>query len=308
MQKNSTNTILMIRPKNFGLNMETANDNGFQNKNSPLTPEEVQNRALAEFDGYVKVLKSAGINVVEMEDSDDPVLRDSIFPNNWFSTHDNHGLIIYPMKAKNRRLEKFGNTLPYLQENYKIEHQLDMAIEEAEEIFLEGTGSIIFDRVNKIAYAGISERTSEHLFHELCKKIEYTPVTFNPVDEHGKAIYHTNVMLSITTDLAIICLESLKNQDEHTEILESFERTHKTIIDVSFEQMRNFCCNVLEVQNADGDKLLTMSTRAYNAFTDAQKTLIEKHCKMIHSDLATIEDIGGGGSRCMMAEIYLHKK
>lgn len=304
---NSTDTILMIRPKNFGLNLETANDNGFQNKDSDLTPDTVQNNAAKEFDSFVEQLQNEGVKVIVMEDTDDPVLHDSIFPNNWFSTHRDGTVVIYPMKAQNRRLEKFGRALPYLINNYEIHHQLDMAIEEAQEVFLEGTGSMIFDRIHKIAYAGISERTNRHLFHELCSQIGYTPVEFHPVDENGKPIYHTNVMLSITTDLAIICLESIKDAEEKTSLLENFERTHKTIIDVSYQQMRSFCCNVLEV-TPQNKKILTMSTKAYHAFTSDQKSLINKYCQIIHSDLSTIEDIGGGGSRCMMAEIYLKPK
>ena len=308
MKHNSSNIILMIRPKNFGLNLETANDNGFQNKASKLTTQEVQDRAVKEFDQYVKELQTAGVKVEVVEDTDEPVLHDSIFPNNWFSTHSNRSLVIYPMKAINRRLEKFGNALTFLNKNYHVEHQYDLAIEEAQEIFLEGTGSMIFDRINNIAYAGISERTNRHLFHEFCTKMNFIPIDFHPVDENQKPIYHTNVMLSITTDFAIICLESIKDQSERTRLLEQFERTQKSIIDVSYEQMRNFCCNVLEAIGSNGQKLLTMSSRAFNSFTEKQLMLIEKHCKIVHSDLHTIEDIGGGGSRCMMAEIYLEPK
>lgn len=305
---NSSNTLLMIRPKNFGLNLETANDNGFQNKETSLSTHEVQALAVKEFDRFVAKLQGAGVTVQVIEDTDDPVLHDSIFPNNWFSTHADGSLVIYPMKAKNRRLEKFGQALPFLLENYKISHQYDLAIEEAEDVFLEGTGSMIFDRVNQIAYAGISERTNRHLFHEFCNKMQLTPVEFHPVDENAKPIYHTNVMLSITSDMAIICLESIKNQEERTLLLEQFERTNKTVIDVSYQQMRHFCCNVLEVTALNGEKLLTMSTKAFKAFGPEQIQHIEKYCKIIHSDLHTIEDIGGGGSRCMMAEIYLVPK
>ena len=308
MKNNSSNVIVMIRPKNFGLNLETANDNGFQNKNTNLTTYEVQQRALKEFDQYVAKLQSAGITVEVIEDTDDPILHDSIFPNNWFSTHDDGSLFIYPMKAKNRRLEKFGQALPFILENYQVDHQYDMAIEEAEELFLEGTGSMIFDRIHKIAYAGISERTNRHLFHEFCNKMHFTAIDFHPVDENKKPIYHTNVMLSITSDMAIICLESIHNQEERSLLLEQFERTNKTIIDITYQQMRHFCCNVLEVTSSTGEKLLTMSSKAFNAFKPQQIATIEKFCKIIHSDLNTIEDIGGGGSRCMMAEIYLKAK
>ncbi|GAA4837214.1 arginine deiminase-related protein [Algivirga pacifica] len=298
----------MIRPASFGFNSITAQDNAFQNKTSSHSPEGVKQRAQAQFDFFVSRLREVGINVLVIEDTNTPEKPDAIFPNNWISTHTDGKVILYPMKAENRRLERREDIVEQLKTKFQVNSVTDLSTHEKESIFLEGTGSMIFDRVNKICYACISHRTDAKLLEEWGEMMGYEIVSFTSKDENGQDIYHTNVMLSVGSDLAVICAASIPDQEEQAYVLNRLKETGKTIIDVSFEQMQQLCCNVLEVCNQEGDAYLTMSKRAYDAFTSEQIEAIEKHVKIVYSPIPIIEEIGGGGSRCMMAEIFLPKK
>lgn len=305
---NSTNFILLVRPKHFGENLKTTNLNGFQEIDKNLDESSLQAIALKEFNLFVSKLLNASVTTLVIEDSNEHKLESAIYPNNWFSTHTNGDVYIYSMNHLSRRKEKYLDIFSHLNKRFFINKTFDLSLEEAHGKFLEGTGSMVFDRVHKIAYATISERTNEHLFHEFCKKINFHAISFNAKDELNRPIYHTNVMLSITSDLAIVCLESIKDEAEKLELLGHFERTNKVVIDVTNSQMKQFCCNVLEVLSSNGNKLLVMSETAFKSFNDHQIKLINQFCTIIHSDLSNIERIGGGGARCMMAEIFLPLK
>ncbi|MEH0155205.1 arginine deiminase-related protein [Limibacter armeniacum] len=297
---------MMVRPAAFGFNTATAIDNAFQNKEAAQKDAEgIKQRAQAEFDFFVSRLREAGVYVHVIEDTATPVKPDAIFPNNWITTHEDGKVVLYPMKAENRRLERREDIVTALSKEFKIADTINVSAFEQQGKFLEGTGSMIFDRVNKICYACISQRTEPQLLSEINSKLGYEIVSFTSKDENGQDIYHTNVMLSVATDFAIICGASIPDANEKKVVLDKLSSTGKEIIDVTFEQMRALCCNVLEVTNKQGEKLLTMSKRAFDAFSDDQKAVIEKSCRIVMSPIPVIEEIGGGGSRCMMAEIYL---
>lgn len=297
----------MVRPANFGSNFETVKDNVFQGKTN-LTPRQIQLKAQEEFELYTLKLKAAGVNVHIIQDGKDPKKPDAIFPNNWFSTHKNGHVYLYPMKAHNRRLERENSVLEYLQEHFTVASVVDLTNSEINDLFLEGTGSIIFNHPQKIAYACISQRTDKDLFLDHCHRLGYTPISFNSTDNDAKEIYHTNVMMSVCSNFIIICLETVRDKLEKDQLLNHFNSIKQVVIDISYEQMLNFCCNVLELQNKEGDLLLSMSSRAFNSLTAAQKSIISSTHKIVHSPLETIENIGGGGSRCMMAEVFLEPK
>ncbi|WP_281613521.1 arginine deiminase-related protein [Flammeovirga sp. SubArs3] len=305
---NSASHILMVRPASFGFNEDTAVDNKFQNIDALKNLEDIEVKALAEFDQYVQTLRDNNIDVIVVDDTPEPYTPDALFPNNWFSTHTDGKLYLYPMKPLNRRLEKREDVIEMLDMCFHISEKLDLSHFEDQDIFLEGTGSIIFDRVNKIGYACVSHRTNEQLFHDHLAELGYKGVLFNAVDDTDTPIYHTNVMLSIESDFVVVCGESIKDEKEKSYLFESFTQNGKEIIDVSLEQMRAFTCNVLEVTSLKGDKVLTMSTQAFNAFTNEQRETMEKYVKLLHSPITTIETVCGGGTRCMMAEIYLDEK
>jgi len=306
----STNHILMIRPVSFCKNEETSVNNTFQ-KTQNLTSKETNRLAQKEFDQFVETLIKAKITVNYIDDTHIPHTPDSIFPNNWVSFHNNGNIGIYPMFATNRRYEKREDIFETLHtKGYHIEDIIDYSGAEDEHCFLEGTGSFILDRENEIAYCGRSERSDEDLFIEFCEDFGYFPVVFDT--EHtldGKTfpIYHTNVMLSITSHFAIICLDVIPSKSEQKSVLNHFKRTNKKIINISLEQMNNFCGNVLELKTNDEELLLVMSTKAFDHFTNEQKAIIGKTNSIIHSDLSTIEFNGGGSARCMIAEVFLNK-
>ena len=307
----STNHILMIRPVSFCMNKETAVNNVFQ-KEQQQTNSEINRLAQQEFDQFVKVLTQNGVTVQVIEDTHIPQTPDALFPNNWVSFHQDGNLGIYPMFAPNRRAEKREDIFDSLYEKgYQINEVIDYSEAENDNCFLEGTGSFILDRTNEIAYCGLSERADEDLFIDFCEDFGYFPVIFNTeYTINGKSfpVYHTNVMLSVTTHLAIICLDVIPSKSDKKEILKHFKRTNKTVISISADQMNNFCGNVLELQDNNGNLLLAMSASAYKHFTVEQKQNIEKTSKIVYSDLSTIETYGGGSARCMMAEIFLPKQ
>ncbi len=299
----STNQLLMIRPIAFTFNTQTAASNSFQKSNGITS--ETQNLALAEFDLLVKKLTEAGVNVTIIEDTLEPHKPDSIFPNNWISFHENGLIAVYPMQAPNRRLERRFDILDKLGEIFELNEIQDYTAAEKENQFLEGTGSMVLDRENKICYACLSPRTDLSLLEKFCADFKYKLIHFVANDVLGNAIYHTNVVMSVTSDLIIICTECIPNKKELEQILAS---TNKQIIEISLEQLNEFAGNVLEVLGADNKKYLVMSEQAFKAFTPTQIQAIEKYCNILYAPLYTIETNGGGSARCMMAEVFLKEK
>lgn len=299
----STSHILMIRPVNFGFNEETAASNAFQNRNAAR--DGVNEKAQQEFDHMVNTLRSNGVDVTVVDDTCEPYTPDSIFPNNWVSFHADGDIFLYPMQAENRRLERREDIIAKLEDSFAVKHIIDLSRFEAEGKFLEGTGSMVLDRVNKIAYACLSPRTDQKVLELFCEQAGYTAISFDAVDKSGKAIYHTNVLMCVGSDFAVICLDSIPNPNEKATVKESISSTKKEIIDISFEQMNQFAGNMLEVKNAGGQKLIMMSMNAFNALSPEQKSALGKYGKLVYSDINTIEINGGGSARCMMAEVHL---
>ncbi|WP_372937256.1 citrulline utilization hydrolase CtlX [Seonamhaeicola sp.] len=310
--KQTTNTILMIRPVSFRMNEQTAVNNYYQKNVDNVLSASVNKKAQQEFDAYVEKLKSFGVNVVVVSDTDDFDTPDSIFPNNWISFHEDGTVAIYPMFAENRRLERREDILNVLEDNgFLIEHVVDYTSAEEEDIFLEGTGSVILDRVNRKAYCALSPRADEDLFIEFCEDFEYTPIVFTAnqtVNRERKAIYHTNVMMCIAETFAVICLDAIDDKKERKNVVKHLKETNKDIIAITENQVNSFAGNMLQVQGTNNELYLVMSQAAYNCLTPQQISQIEKHCSIISSSLNTIETCGGGSARCMMAEVFLPKE
>ena len=308
--KQLTNHILMIRPAQFRMNEQTAVNNYFQAL-ATMPPEEVVKKAQDEFDAYVLLLREKGVQVTVVQDTLDPDTPDAIFPNNWVSFHQDATVALYPMFAKNRRLERREAVLEILEEDgFIIDQIMDYTAAEDSGIFLEGTGSLLLDRVHKNAYCALSSRVDEELFIEFCEDFEYFPVVFTAnqtVDGQRKAIYHTNVMMSIAETFAVICLSSIDDKKERKNVISHLKADGKEIIDITETQVANFAGNMLQVKAANNERYLIMSEAAYNSLTKAQISTLEKHTKILSSSLHTIETCGGGSARCMMAEIFLPK-
>jgi hypothetical protein len=303
-----TNTILMIRPVGFRSNEQTAVNNYFQEK-SKMVPAAVNAKAQQEFDQMVEVLSSHGVRVIVVNDTLEPSTPDSIFPNNWVSFHENGTVGLYPMFAENRRAERREDILEKLEsEGFYISDIIDYTSAEEEGVFLEGTGSMILDRVHKKAYCALSERADEELFIEFCEDFEYDPVIFTAYQSVGQQrlpIYHTNVMMCVAEDFSIICLDSIDDKKERKNIINHLKSTGKEIIAITEAQLSSFAGNMLQVHGTNGQRFLVMSSRAYLSLTAQQIKSIETHCTILHSSLDTIETNGGGSARCMMAEVFL---
>jgi len=307
----TTNTILMIRPINFRMNEQTAVNNYYQKVMENVTPEAVNAKAQQEFDAYVEKLRGIGVNVVVVSDTEENDTPDSIFPNNWISFHEDGRVALYPMFAENRRHERREDVLHALEdEGFMIEHIFDYRDAEEEGLFLEGTGSLALDRVNRKAYCALSPRADEELFIEFCEDFEYSPVLFTAnqtVDGKRMAIYHTNVMMCLGETFAVICLNSIDDKKERKNVIKHLEEDGKEMIRITEEQVNNFAGNMLQVKGKD-DKLYTiMSQAAYDSLSKAQIKILQKHCDILSSSLDTIEACGGGSARCMMAEVFLPK-
>lgn len=292
---------LMVRPAHFTFNEETAKNNHFQKKTSLL---DLNERALKEFDNFVDVLRKNKVDVVVVQDTREPHTPDSIYPNNWFSTHSTGELILYPMFAKNRRLERKPLVIETIKEHFKPHKTIDLTSWEDKNRFLEGTGSMILDHKNRVAYACRSERTDDIVMEEFYTKMNTEPEIFNAYDENGKNIYHTNVMLSIGEKFAVICAESITDQKRRENVINRLKNSKKEVIEISFEQMKCFCANIIEVRNSQNKHMLIMSETAKNAFSRDEINILKRNCKIISSPLATIEHVGGGSARCMIAEIF----
>ncbi|WP_299012257.1 citrulline utilization hydrolase CtlX [uncultured Polaribacter sp.] len=308
--KQTTSTILMVRPVNFRKNEQTAVNNFFQ-QDIDLQNEEINKKAKAEFDAYVFKLRSFGIQVIVVSDNEEFNTPDSIFPNNWISFHSNGTVGLYPMFAENRRLERREDILEQIEkEGFIIKNIMDYTSAEEENIFLEGTGSIILDRVNSKAYCALSPRADEELFIEFCEDFEYTPVIFTAnqtVNNSREAIYHTNVMMCIADTFVVICLDAIDDKKERKNVVKHLKEDGKQVIEISEAQMHSFAGNMLQVHNANNESFLLMSQAAFDSLNASQIAKIENRSKIISSSLKTIETCGGGSARCMMAEVFLPK-
>jgi hypothetical protein len=299
-----TDTILMVRPANFGYNDETAENNAFQSNVDALPVDEIKQRAREEFDVFVHELREAGIDVIVVEDTPDPLKTDAVFPNNWISFHEEGTIVTYPMFAPRRRQERREDVVRDLSARFGYTDHFRMEESEEDEVFLEGTGSMILDRINRIAYACLSVRTNEELLKAFAKKMNYEVVAFNALDMQGDPIYHTNVMMALGETFVIICLDTVRDDEERQQLLNTFDRTNKQVIGISLEQMMAFAGNALQVKNKKGDTFLVMSEQAYGSLSPNQREDIESHTGILFSPLKVIEKYGGGSARCMMAEVF----
>lgn len=310
--KQTTNSILMIRPVAFRMNEQTAVNNYYQKVLDGLLPSTVNAKAQQEFDAFVAKLQSVGVDVNVVDDVLNPDTPDSIFPNNWISFHENGDVALYPMFAENRRLERREDILDILEEKgFVINNIMDYTSAEEDGFFLEGTGSLVLDRENGKAYCALSPRADEELFIEFCEDFEFTPVifeAFQTVNNERKLIYHTNVMMCLGETFAVICADCIDDKKERKMVLESLRGDEKEIILITEDQVNNFAGNMLEVKGADDRRYLVMSTSAYQSLTKKQIAQLEEHVTILSSSLDTIEACGGGSARCMMAEIFLPRE
>lgn len=310
--RQTTNSILMIRPVAFRMNEQTAVNNYYQKVLDGLHPETVNAKAQQEFDAFVEKLKAAGINVVVVEDTKSPDTPDSIFPNNWISFHENGDVALYPMFAENRREERREDILDLLEDQgYRIDNIVDYTSAEEDNIFLEGTGSLLLDRANGKAYCALSPRADEELLIEFCEDFDYAPVifeAFQTVNGERKLIYHTNVMMCLGETFAVICVDSIDDKQERKMVLDNLKADGKEIILITEDQVNNFAGNMLEVRGTNDKRYLVMSAAAYKSLKPVQIEKLEYHCEIISSSLDTIEACGGGSARCMMAEVFLPKE
>ncbi len=305
----STSQLLMIRPIRFGFNTQTAMSNAFQDSSQSDIPEAItQQNALAEFDLMVKQLRSLGVEITVIEDSPEPHTPDAIFPNNWVSFHDNGTVILYPMQAKNRRLERRNDIIEQLENRFYVNQTIDLSYFEAEDKFLEGTGSMVLDRQNKVAYACVSPRTNRDVLAVFGQKMNYKIIAFEAHDNAHKQIYHTNVLMCIGEMFAVICLDAITSLNEKQLVRQSLETSGKRIVEISHAQMNRFAGNMLQIKTKADTKLLVMSSQAFDSLEVSQKRILGEYCTIIHSNLQTIETNGGGSARCMMAEIHLPQK
>ena len=307
-KQQTTSNLLMVRPSNFGFNEETAQNNAFQTKDESLSQEQISEKARVEFDIFVETLRGQGVNVIVAEDSATPVKPDAVFPNNWVTMHADGTMILYPMFAQARRLERDENIIQLIENQFVVKTKIHLEQYESVEKYLEGTGSMILDRANEIVYACLSVRTDLALLDELCDILHYKRVAFTAVDGNGQDIYHTNVMMALGETFVVICLETIRDEAERLNLIKLFELTNKEIIEISLAQMMLFAGNMLQVRNEEGDTFLVMSDQAYNSLNTAQINHIQRHTQFIFADIKTIETYGGGSARCMMAEIFLDKR
>ncbi len=307
----TTNTILMIRPKHFRANEQTLVNNYYQKQTATTLLETVNAKAQKEFDAFVEKLKNIGVKVIEVADTTQFDTPDAVFPNNWVSFHENGTVGLYPMFAENRRLERREDVLLAIEnQGFIIHNIIDYTQAENDGFFLEGTGSLVLDRVNRKAYCALSPRADEDLVIEFCEDFEYMPVIFTAnqtVNNQRKPIYHTNVMMAIGETFAVICLSCIDDKKERKNVVAHLKQDNKDIIEITEAQVAHFACNMLQVSGANNEKYLIMSDSAYQSLSPQQLKQLQVHTKISHSNLSTIETYGGGSARCMMAEVFLPK-
>jgi hypothetical protein len=294
----------MIRPVNFSFNTETAVNNAFQS----AATDDAQQQALREFEGFVSLLRSNGVDVTVIGDTPVPYTPDSIFPNNWVSFHEDGTVCLYPMYAANRRLERKPGVIEELSRHFDIQATLDFSGYEEQGLFLEGTGSLVLDRDSKIAYACLSPRTDRRVLLDFCEKMGYTPEVFTAVDGAGRAIYHTNVMMCVADRYVVVCLDAVPDPAEQKCLAHTIRQSGKATVPITLSQMNQFAGNMLQVHNDKGERLLVMSSQAYASLDPEQVSRLTTFNRILHAPLTTIETNGGGSARCMMAEIHLAPK
>jgi len=299
----STNSVLMIRPGRFYPNPETAADNAFQ-RNADGDSDALTPLARKEFDGAVQTLRAAGVNVHVFEDTAEPEKPDAVFPNNWISTHHDGRVALFPMYSALRRRERRQDIIEEIRNHYQVTEVIDYSPFEDHGCCLEGTGSLVFDHLNKIAYVSHSNRSNPKVIQRFADDFTYEPITFTSIDSNGQPIYHTNVMMCIGTAFAIVGLETIRNKVERQQVRARLEKTEKEIVELSADQIANFAGNAIELHNKDGEKLLVLSSRADHALTEDQRKRLSRYARLIPLELPTIE-FGGGSARCMIATIHL---
>ena len=304
IKKQTTSNIMMVRPANFGYNPQTAVSNAFQDNDTSLSKTKISDLAVEEFDQFVSKLRAEGINIIVAQDGDEPKKPDAVFCNNWISFHTNGTMIIYPMLTPNRRLERQENVIEEVTRRFKITRRVDLAHHENQDRILEGTGSMILDRLNRLVYACLSPRTDADLLDEFCEWADYKKVIFHSVDRNGQEIYHTNVMMAMGDKFVIISMETIKDETGRQNLYAHFEKTNKEIIDLTMAQIESFAGNMLQVENADGKTFLVMSEQAFKSLQKDQVAAIEKYTTILNAPIYTIEKFGGGSARCMMAEVF----
>jgi len=310
MDKQITNTILMVRPAHFRYNEQTAKDNFFMHRVKDQNQKTIEQSAQDEFDGMVDLLESSGVKVIVGFDISSTDTPDAVFPNNWVSFHENGTMITYPMFAPNRRLERKLDVKNLLSKNnFIINNVIDLSSLENEDTYLEGTGSLVLDRQHKIGYAAISERTHESAVKMFAASFNYDCFCFHANQTHHNKrvpIYHTNVMMSIGETYALICLQAIDDDAERKNIIDRLSGSGKEIIPITEEQIQHFMGNTLQILNSEGQRMVFMSSNAYDALSKQQEVALLKHNdRILHSDVSTIEKLGGGSTRCMMAEVFL---
>ncbi len=299
-------SVLMVRPVSFGFNPQTAVTNAFQQ--SKIEPAlNIAAKALDEFNRMVDVLIAHDVDVTVVDDSAEPHKPDAIFPNNWISFHDDGKVILYPMLAENRRLERAIPVIENVSSKFQVNEVIDLSDYEMKNQFLEGTGSVVFDYQNRIAYACRSPRTCKTVLTDLCQRIDFKPILFDAVDEAGQAIYHSNVILCVGTNFVVICLDAIKNEEDQEVLLQSFADTRHKVVSISYEQMRSFAGNMIEVLTKSGEPVVLISEKAFHSLLPGQLDAISKHAEPIPLTISTIEQYGGGSVRCMVAGIFNKK-
>lgn len=302
----TTDSVLMIRPVRFTCNPDTVLSNRFQH--ADIHPDLAQVRALMEFDNYVDVLREHGVHVLVVDDTVEPHTPDSIFPNNWLSSHEDGTLILYPMEGPNRRLERSERVLAALDMQFERKRTVDLSHFESRGAFLEGTGSMVLDRDHKIGYACHSSRTSPEVMAAFADEMGYRLLSFHAFDRTGTPIYHTNVMMCVGRKLAVVCLDSIPAPGERKRVASSLRETNKAIVEISHEQLAAFAGNMLELHDAAGEGLLVMSRSAWQSLRPDQRQIITEQTKPLVVEIDTIERLGGGSARCMLADIYLARR
>ena len=305
--KQSPSSIFMVRPDHFGYNPQTAESNAFQGDKAIDGITEIRKKAVGQFDQFVEKLRSHGIIVHVFHSPKHKKLPDAVFPNNWVTFHEDGKVVLYPMLAENRRLERRLDVIDELGKHYDIKEVIDFSVEEMKNLILEGSGSIVFDHINMIAYANESPRTHRDLFYRMCKNLGYKGVFFNARDEDGIDIFHTNVMMMIGEGYCVICKDSIE-PTQQIGVLNQLERSGLELIKISYDQMKAFAGNMIQLQNESGRKYLVMSDTAYHALDEGQKERLKIYNEIVHADVSTIEQVGGGSARCMIAGIHLKKK
>jgi len=303
----TASTVLMIRPAHFGYNAQTAASNAFQ-KMPERTDLSIQTAASIEFDGFVQILRENQMNVLVMEDSLETILPDAIFPNNWISMHEDGKVILYPMCAPIRRLERRKEIVEYIKEHFHVHELIDLSVYEKDPVFLEGTGSMVFDHTHQVAYACLSPRTNKALFLKVCDLLKYRGIHFHATDTEGNEIYHTNVMMHLGTGYVVVCLEALSHKTEREQLIASFLESDLQIIEISMAQMNGFAGNMLMIQTGNREQIIVLSQTAFDSLSSEQHNELQAFGRLLPVPIPTIEKIGGGSVRCMMAEVFLGRK